>query len=48
LVGLLEKRYGYAKERAQKDAEAFYKNCPEKCVGLAREATFSQAERKKS
>jgi len=27
LVGLLEKRYGYAKERAQKDAEAFYKNC---------------------
>ena len=27
LAGLIEKRYGYAKERAQKDVEAFYRDC---------------------
>jgi len=27
LAGLLEKRYGYAKERAQKDADTFFNDC---------------------
>jgi len=27
LSGLLEKRYGYAKERAEKEADAFYEDC---------------------
>jgi uncharacterized protein YjbJ (UPF0337 family) len=27
LAGLLEKRYGYAKEQATKDAEDFFRDC---------------------
>jgi uncharacterized protein YjbJ (UPF0337 family) len=27
LAGILEKRYGYAKEQAKKDAENFYREC---------------------
>lgn len=27
LAGILEKRYGYAKEQAKKDAETFYRDC---------------------
>ena len=27
LAGILEQRYGYAKEQAQKDAENFYRDC---------------------
>ncbi|MBI3864040.1 MAG: CsbD family protein [Planctomycetia bacterium] len=27
LAGILEKRYGYAKEQAKKDADEFYRNC---------------------
>jgi len=27
LVGMLEKRYGYAKDRAEKEANEFYRGC---------------------
>ena len=27
LAGMLEKRYGYAKEQAEKEAEQFYRDC---------------------
>jgi len=27
LVGMLEKRYGYAKDRAEKEAKDFYRGC---------------------
>jgi len=27
LAGILEKRYGYAKEQAKKDADNFYRDC---------------------
>jgi uncharacterized protein YjbJ (UPF0337 family) len=31
LAGILEQRYGYAKEQAKQDVDEFYRNCGCKC-----------------